>query len=215
MVHCRQKDDAVSDGELVDPESVLNYEENDTLVLRNQPGVLKEWLNYYHQVDTGFRLGRFRASGVSLHIGELPEAISKGNETEFTDLFVYSPDSLHYLDLFSYSYLREQDTLYPGEPDQQVVLGNKLSGSKKQLMYFGPSQLAEFATWTGRDNFIIGLTYRTESGRGLDAEIMFFHLKDSVYTNFRLDHTISLDSLMMSKQSFADHFFKQRQFNVK
>ncbi|HLO79761.1 MAG TPA: hypothetical protein VK166_02315 [Chitinophagaceae bacterium] len=211
---CKQQDTEYSDEELVDPESVLAYEENDTLAIKRIPPGLAEWLAFYKKIDTGFTLKNFKASGVSLHMGSLPEAISKGNEKTFTDLFVYSPDSTRYLDLVSYNYLRENKTLISGDPDQQVVLADLRNKSKKQLMYFGPSQLAEFADWTSNSSFMVGITSRTESGTGLTAEIMFFHLKDSLYTNFRFDHTISMDSILMSQHNFLDFYFINRQFNV-
>jgi hypothetical protein len=215
VLACRQRDTEYSDEELVNPEAMLAYEENDTLAIRKIPAGLSEWLSFYGKVDTGFKLNRFRASGVSLHIGSLSPAISKGNETSFTDLFVYSPDSTKYLDLLSYNYLRENNSLISGEPDQQVVLGDLKTNKKSQLMYFGPSQLAEFADWTGNNSFMIGIMSRTESGTGLNAEIMFFHLEDSIYTNFRLDHTISMDSILMAQHNFLDFYFINRQFNVK
>jgi hypothetical protein len=211
---CRQRDTEYSDDELVDPEAVLAYEEHDTLAIKNIPVGLSEWLSFYSKVDTGFRLNNFRASGVSLHMGTLPPAISKGNEPTFSDLFVYSPDSTKYIDLLSYNYLRENKSLISGEPDQQVVLGDLRNKSKTQLLFFGPSQLAEFADWTGNNSFMIGIMSRTENGTGLNAEIMFFHLKDSIYTNFRLDHTISMDSILMSQHNFLDFYFINRQFNV-
>jgi hypothetical protein len=211
---CRQRDTEYSNEELVNPEAVLAYEENDTLAIKQIPKGLAEWLSFYQKIDTGFRLNRFRASGVSLHMGTLPQAISKGNENTFTDLFVYAPDSSRYLDLLSYNHLRENKTLISGEPDQQVVLADMKNNKKSQLMYFGPSQLAEFADWTGNNSFMIGIMSRTETGNGLNAEIMFFHLKDSIYTNFRLDHTISMDSVFMAQQNFLDFYFINRQFNV-
>jgi hypothetical protein len=211
---CRQRDTEYSDEELVNPEAVLAYEENDTLAIKQIPKGLAEWLSFYQKIDTGFKLNRFRASGVSLHMGTLPQAISKGNENTFADLFVYAPDSSRYLDLLSYNHLRENKTLISGEPDQQVVLADMKNNKKSQLMYFGPSQLAEFADWTGKNSFMIGIMSRTETGNGLNAEIMFFHLKDSIYTNFRLDHTISMDSVFMSQQNFLDFYFINRQFNV-
>ncbi len=214
FIACRQGDTEYSNEELVNPESVLAYEENDTLAIKSIPGGLAEWLSFYRKIDTRFKLSNFKASGVSLHMGSLPEAISKGNENSFKDLFVYSPDSTKYLDLISYNYLREKDTLIPGDPDQQVVLADLRKKSKSQLMYFGPSQLAEFADWTSNNSFMIGITSRTDSGTDLNAEIMFFHLKDSLYTNFRLDHPISMDSILMTQHNFLDFYFINRQFNV-
>ncbi len=214
FAHCKQKDKGYQDEELVNPKTVMAYKEGDTLQLKELPAGLKEWLSFYGKIDTSFRLNKFRASGVGLHISELPPAISKGNENQFRDLFVYSPDSSKYLDLVSYNYMREKNKLIPGEADQQVVLADKKTNRKQQLFYFGPSQLAEFADWTGPNSFLIGISSRTESGTGLEAELMFFHLPDSMYTNFRLDHEVSLDSVLMAQKSFLDYFFTNKQFNL-
>lgn len=214
LTNCNQKDTDTSDDELVNPEAVLAYEDGDTLVLKKTPSGLQEWLLFYAKIDTAFKLNNFKASGVSLHMGNLPGPIAKGNETQFKDLFVYAPDSSKYLDLVSYNYIRDNNNLISGEADQQVVLADMKANKKKQLFYFGPSQLAEFADWTGPNSFLIGITSRTESGTGVDAELMFFHLKDSTYTNFRLNHTIPLDSIMLVNEGFLDYFFTNRQFTL-
>jgi hypothetical protein len=212
---CRQRDTEYSDEELVNPESVLAYEENDTLALRKIPAGLADWIAFYNKLDTGFKLNRFRASGVSLHMGSMPEAISRGNESSFKDLFVYSPDSTKYIDLVSYNHLRDNGSIIPGEADQQVVLADARNNRKSQLMFLGPSQLVEFADWTSKNSFMLGMSSRTETGTGIITEIMFFHLKDSLYTNFRLDHTLSMDSILTEQHNFLDHYFINRQFNKK
>ena len=212
---CRQRDTEYSDEELVNPESVLAYEENDTLAIRKIQAGLADWIAFYSKVDTGFKLNRFKASGVSLHMGSMPDAIVKGNENSFSDLFVYSPDSTKYIDLVSYNHLRDNRSIISGEADQQVVLVDTRNNKKSQLMFLGPSQLAEFADWTSNNSFMLGISSRTETGTAINAEIMFFHLKDSLYTNFRLDHSISMDSILTEQHNFLDHYFINRQFNVK
>lgn len=212
LTDCKRKDAEASNEELVNPEAVLSYEDGDTLVLKKLPPGLQEWLSFYGKLDTAFKLNNFKASGVSLHMGNLPNPIMKGNEAQFSDLFVYAPDSTKYIDLVSYNYIRDKKSLISGEADQQVVLADKKANIKKQLFYFGPSQLAEFADWTGPNSFLIGITSRTESGT--DAELMFFHLSDSTYTNFRLNHTVPIDSMMMVNEGFLNYFFTNRQFNL-
>jgi hypothetical protein len=87
------------------------------------------------------------------------------------------------------------------------------SGKRFELMFLGPSQLAEFADWTGKNSFMIGMTSRADTGANFNAEIMFFHLKDSTFTNFRLDHPVPLDSLILSKKNFLDHYFSGVKMN--
>jgi hypothetical protein len=216
---CRQRDTEYSDDELVNPEAVMAYEEDETLVLRKIPGPLAEWLSYYGKVDSAFQLKNFRASGVTLHMDVLRDAISSENEDSVKDLFLYSPDSTQYIDLVSYNYLKEKqdgkNVLLSGDPDQQVVLADSKNKKKKQLMYNGPDQLAEFAAWTTNNSFLIGLTTRGEGGNGRKAELYFFHLKDSSFTNFLLNHPIPVDSISPFKDSFLEQYFKARQYKVK
>jgi hypothetical protein len=218
-IACNQGDTEYTDDELVDPESVMSYEENDTLVLRKIPPALSEWMSYYGNVDTGFTLRNFKASGVTLHMDALQDAISSPGENTFTDLYIYSPDSSKYLDLVSYNYLKEvkdgKNILVSGDPDQQVVLADTKTKKKLQLIYNGPSQLAEFAAWTGNSSFIIGMTSREEGAVAGKAEIYFFHLKDSSFTNFLLNHALPSDSLSPYKASFLEQYFKSRQYNIK
>jgi len=108
QIACRQSDTEYSDAELVNPEEVMAYEEDDTLVLKKIPGTLAQWLAYYHQIDTGFLLKNFKASGVTLHIDDLQDAINSGNETDFNDLLINSPDSSRYIDLVTYNFILER-----------------------------------------------------------------------------------------------------------
>jgi hypothetical protein len=216
---CNDSDTEYTDDELVDPESVMSYEENDTLVLRKIPAGLSEWMNYYDSIDTAFVLRNFKASGVTLHMDVLQDAISSPGENAFTDLYIYSPDSTQYIDLVSYNYIKDKtngkNILISGDPDQQVVLADSKTKKKKQLMYNGPAQLAEFAAWTGNSSFIIGMTSREDGTEGTKAELYLFHLKDSIFTNFLLNHPLTSDSLRQQKNSFLDHYFASRNYQIK
>ena len=216
---CKEQDTEYTDEELVNPESVMAYEENDTLVLRKIPPGLQEWLGYYGRLDKEFQLRNFKASGISLHLDSLPDALSKGNENAFKDLFSYSSDSMKYIDLFSYTYLKEggnsKPVLISGDPDQQVVIADSKNRLKKQLMYHGPTQLAEIADWTTNESFLIGFTSRIEGHPGLQAEIYFFNLKDSSFTNFLLNHNIPDDSLRHSPGGFLESYFRKKNYQVK
>ncbi len=219
IASCRQADTEYSNEELVNPESVMAYEEGDTLVLRKMPEGLSQWLRYYQQLDTGFTLRNFKASGVTLHMDGLPDAISPPTENSFSDLFLYSPDSTQYLDLVSYNFLKEEisgrQVLISGDPDQQVVIADSRKNVRKQLMYNGPSQLAEFANWTGNQSFLIGMTERRDRQQGMSAELYFFHLKDSSFTNFVLNHTVAANSVNLIKNTFLEQYFKARNYEIK
>jgi len=180
---------------------------------------LSELIKYYGNIDTAFVLRNFKASGVTLHMDVLQDAISSPGENAFTDLYLYSPDSTKYIDLVSYNYIRDKSNgtniLISGDPDQQVVLADSKTKKKKQLMYNGPAQLAEFAAWTGNSSFIIGMTSREDGMDGRKAELYFFHLKDSSFTNFLLNHPMVSDRLQQQNKSFLDHYFTSRNYQIK
>jgi hypothetical protein len=213
FVQCRQRDQRASEQEAIQ-NTLMEFKEDDTLSLKQTPAAIEEWLAYYNKLDSGFRLGRFRATGVDLHFDDLPDANGTPTDNLFRKLFVYSPDSSHYLDLVSYNHLWDNGKLIPGEADQQVVLADARKGIRKQLMYHGPSQLAEAARWTGNRAFVISITSRTEDGMAINAEIILFRLADSTYTNFRLDHHIPADALIGASQNFLDHYFMNRQIDL-
>lgn len=207
LMNCRNRNENQVNFENIDTISLTSIEETDTLTLKVMPDQLGKWLNYYRQFDTGFNLNAFIASGVALHIDDLPNAIIHGNEKSMADLFQYSPDSTKYVDLISYNYTREKNTLFPGEIDQQVVLADKSRKLYKQLMFNGPEDLAECADWIGPTALLLGVTHKNPIGDTLTAEIFMFQLNDSTYTNFRLNHTVVLDASQRSKPSFMEYYF--------
>jgi hypothetical protein len=200
MFGCRSTD---KNGEIIEDEKIAQLKENDTLALYRIPGGLATWLEYYKEKDKDFSISHFKASGVSLHFGDLPDAIIKEDESSFSRYFEYAPDSSRYLDLFSYDHFIENGTMVEGEADQQVILADRIKKIKKQLMYTGPSQSVDFADWTGKESFILGITNVSEDGKTANAQIMLFRLTDSSFTNFDLDHSIPWDSMMSSDQKFS------------
>lgn len=85
-----------------------------------------------------------------------------------------------------------------GEIDQQVVLVDQQNGSKKQLMYYGPTQWAEAAGWLNDHSFLLAVSSKTDDDKHIRSELFLFNLTDSLYTNFQLDHL--LDRNVLSKQ---------------
>jgi len=214
LLNCKGKDESQINIENIDTISLTSIEEKDTLTLKKMPDQLGKWLQYYQQFDTAFNISAFIASGVALHIDDLPDAIIIGNEKDMADLFQYSPDSSKYVDLISYNYIREKDKLYPGEIDQQVVLADKTRKLKKQLMFNGAADLAECADWIGPTALLLGVTHKNPSGDTINAEIFMFQLNDSTYTNFRLNHAIILNPSQMQKPSFMEYYFSLHDLNV-
>jgi hypothetical protein len=203
---CRsRKDESVTKRE---PDTAfMEWQENDTLILEAMPPGLSAWLSHYHTLDTGFRIGNFRASGVVLHFGDMPDAISTGSEGQWAPYFNYSPDSSRYLDLFSYDHFLDQGKPVEGEADQQVVLADPGKRLRKQLMYNGPGQYADFSDWLGKDIFIVGSRIDAEDGRSTLARIMAFRISDSSFTNFDLDHVIPMEKIRRAGTGFGDIYF--------
>ena len=214
LLNCKNKEGSKINIDNIDSVSLTSIEDTDTLVLKKIPEQINQWLKYYQQFDSNFTISQFVASGVALHIEDLPDAISKGNENEMADFFRYSPDSSKYVDLVSYNYFRVKTKLFDGEIDQQVVLFDKFKKLKKQLMFNGPNDLAESADWIGPTAFIIGVTHKNITNDTINAEIFMFQLNDSTYTNFNLNHTVYLDSTQLLKPSFIKHYFSLHNISV-
>lgn len=206
-VHCGRKDKTNNSSDTA-ADNILLYEEGDTLRWADMPTHIQNWIRFYQPMDAGFTLGHFKASGVNLHIAELASAISKGNDQTFRTVHFYSPDHKKFIDLFSYNYFFDKGKYITGEVDQQVVLGNNTDSSKKQLMYFGPSQLAESAGWLNDQSFLLAITEQTEEKK-VKAEILLFNLKDSLYTNFQLDHLIPAETFYKKNKKFAETYLNK------
>lgn len=200
---CRNKDRQAEPVAIEDEEELMAWEENDTLRLSSIPMGLDSWLGYYHSLDTGFRLANFKASGVVLHFNELDDPETRGDEDTMKEYFIFSLDSSRYLDLFSYDHFINNGELVEGEADQQVTIADPGRGKKKQLLFVGPSQSADFADWLTNDVFMLGITSRSEDGKRLDAQLLVFSLPDSTFTNFNLDHSLPIDRLMAGPRGFT------------
>ena len=207
LLNCKNKESSKINIDNIDSVSLTAIEDTDTLVLKKIPEQLNQWLKFYQQFDPNFALNQFIASGVALHIEDLPNAISKGNESDMSDFYRYSPDSSKYVDLVSYNYFRVMNKVFDGEIDQQVVLFDKFKKLKKQLMFNGPNDLAECADWIGPTAFLIGVTHKNSTNDTINAEIFMFQLNDSTYTNFSLNHAVYLDSTQLLKSNFIKHIF--------
>lgn len=207
LVNCKNKNSSKINIDNIDSVSLTTIEDTDTLVLKQIPEQINQWLKYYQQFDSNFTINQFIASGVALHIDDLPDAFSKENENEMADFFRYSPDSSKYVDLVSYNYFRVKNKLFDGEIDQQVVLYDKFRKLKKQLMFNGPNDLAECADWIGPSALLIGVSHKNSTNDTINAEIFMFQLNDSTYTNFSLNHTVYLDSNQLLRPNFLKHFF--------
>lgn len=210
VVSCGNQDETDADHPV---DHVLLYEAGDTLQQDIIPTHIQEWLHYYAQIDPGFSLGRFKSSGVNLHIAELPAAISKGNEQDFKNINIYTPDQKKYIDLFSYNFFLDNGRYVTGEIDQQVVLGDLTNNTKKQLMYYGPAQSAEAAGWLNDHSFLLATTSRTDDEKNIKAEILLFNLKDSLYMNFQLDHMLSRDAVLKRPVKFLDGYLNKQKVN--
>jgi hypothetical protein len=187
--------------------SLSAFEEGDILSVEEMPASIMEWIRFYQAQDTGFRVDRFRASGVTLHMGPLSLANQNSEVVDFTRFFSFSPDKNRYIDLVSYSFQLNNGKLIPGEADQQVVLADVAMQKRYQLLFYGPGQMAEASGWFSNDKYIIAGISRTEDGQSFSAELLLFDLRDSLYTNFQLDHLVGPDTTRMAKNGFMEYYY--------
>jgi hypothetical protein len=189
--------------------------ENDTLSFNKVPKNLNDWLDYYKKTDTLFLLSNFKASGVILHTSTLSESDTIQNVAlKLKPLFEYSPDGSTYIDIWSYGHQNIPDTawnsrlelakiLKDGEPDQQVVLGMK-DGKRYELMFNGPESISEFAEWINNDQFLISQI--TKDHNNFIVELFLFDIKEKLFTNYRLNHTPSID---FEGETYVEHWITE------
>ncbi len=214
-ISCRNRDAEGSSGEPVRSTQTSAFEEDDILGIKPLPPNISEWMDYYASVDTAFAIHNFKASGVTIHLDSLPNAISNANEADYRPLLAYSPDSTRYIDYLSYNQLLEKDArgqwyVSAGDPDQEVRLVDKKRNLLKQLMFYGPSQAVEAAAWLNNNDFVLGIMSLNDSSTAWIPEIYLFNLKDSTFTNFRSAKYIRVDSLVLKDKNYFNAFFSKR-----
>ncbi|TAG99649.1 MAG: hypothetical protein EAZ17_07455 [Sphingobacteriales bacterium] len=208
---CNNRDKSADAVPVISEKKLDGYKENDTLSLEDVPDGLKQWLTYYQRSDQQFTLGNFRYSGVSLHFDQLPDATAKEDSAVFARYIRFSPDRNRYIDLFSYDHFLDNGVLVGGDADQEVILGDKANGTRKQLMFNTPGRQAEWADWLNTNSFLIGLTSTSEDGKRWGAQILLFRIKDSSYSNFDLTHTMAIDSMSFSPKTFSEVYTEKLQ----
>ena len=189
--------------------------ENDTISVNPLSQNLNLWLSFYKKTDSNFNLSNFKASGVILHMLEMKKLDSISSlQHKFEPLFEFSPDKKSYIDIWSYGHSDIPDSawnsrvylaklLINGEADQQVVLGSE-DGQRFELMYNGPSVIAEMAEWINNEQFLISLV--SEENNKRIFELFLFDTKEKIYTNYRLDHTFDPD---IDQGSFLEHWISE------
>jgi hypothetical protein len=211
VMACTNRDKAIDEVTGISEKKLDAYKENDTLSLEDIPYGLEQWLAYYHRSDQQFTLGNFRYSGVSLHFDQLPDATAEEDSSVFTRYIRFSPDHSRYVDLFSYGYFLDKGVLAGGDADQEVILGDKAKGLRKQLMFNAPGRQVEWADWLNNDSFLVGLTSTSEDGKRWSAQILLFRIKDSSYSNFDLTHSMAIDSISFSPKNFTELYIEKLQ----
>ena len=218
-VACNNQDNETQWGENRDPAITNSYEENDTLAVAELPANIKMWMDFYQNLDPGFKNGNFKASGVILHMGAMPEASAQTNETTFRNLLAYSPDSTRIIDFWSFMQTIETGeegnrVLIGGSPDQEVILVDKKQNTYRQLMYNGTQQIVEAADWINNNAFLIGMLNTNETSTVWIPELFLFNLQDSTFTNFRLDHEIQSDSIYFKNANFTEFWLNKKQISI-
>jgi hypothetical protein len=211
VIACTNRDKASDGAPFISEKKLDGYKENDTLSFVDTPSGLKQWLKYYQRSDQQFTLGNFRYSGVSLHFDQLSDATAKEDSAVFTKYLRFSPDRHRYVDLFSYDHFMDKGVLAGGDADQEVILGDKAKGVRKQLMFNTPGGQAEWADWLNNDSFLVGFVNTSEDGKRWGAQILLFRIKDSSYSNFDLTHTMAIDSITFSPKNFSEVYIENLQ----
>jgi hypothetical protein len=217
MLGCGDKQ-KTSELAYINPDNIL---EGDTIILTKNLSNLISWLDHYSNIDTGFKISNFKASGVILHYDSMRVISPLSNENEiFTKLFSYSQKHDRYIDIWTYGNLissarldsikkEKQYFMVDGEADQQVVLGDK-DGKRKEVLFNGPSQFVETADWLNNDQFL--LTMFSEEAKETIVEIFLFDLKSEVFTNYRLNHGFIFSNEL--KSSFKKNWLANKKFNI-
>lgn len=205
-----------------DPDKVAQpslYLENDSFPAARMPDEISFWIGYYASLDTSVRPGNFRASGVVLHLGPLEEAASGDFQllNDFYPLMAFSPDSSRVIDWISYNHLIDTNRdgskkLAGGEADQQVDLRVPAKGIASQLMFNGPMTSVESGAWLTNDAFMLGLIQVDENNKTFTPELMLFNLRDSTFTNFRLNRALPDSLTGMKTGDFTEAWLDRKNF---
>lgn len=172
-------------------EATNEISEGDTLIFNTDLKPYRQWLEWHRRFDIHFNNSNFKSSGVAIHFDQFEKVNTTDSNTILKELFIFAPDQKQYLDLYSYAFIKDNNQIQPGEADQSVVIGEKNDlTSRRQIMFLGISQVAEFAQWVSNNSFLIGLNSITEKGDSSQYEIFLFNTKESSYINFVLDHRV-------------------------
>jgi hypothetical protein len=79
-------------------------------------------------------------------------------------------------------------------------------------MFNGPQTSVETAAWLTNDAFLLGLIQSDETQNTLTPEIMLFNLKDSTFTNFRLNKSIPNERQAMAEGDFMSSWLTLKKF---
>ncbi len=215
---CGNKDNATNDA-LEEAAQTAGFQDGDSFPETLLPEEFRFWIDYYKKLDTSVTLSNFKASGVALHFGPLEEA-TQGDFTlqeNFYPLMAFSPDSSLVIDWISYNHFVETTPdggkkLIGGEADQEVALLVPGKSIARQLMFNGPQTSVETAAWLTNDAFLLGLIQSDESQNAFTPEIMLFNLKDSTFTNFRLNKSIPNERQAMADGDFTSSWLTLKKF---
>lgn len=171
------------------------YSEGDTLELDPYPPSLSSWLDFFHNKFPDFKNGNFGASGVVLHLEQMPPADGTSGSTPTPyDRIAYNPDSSSYISIFGST---------QGDIDQSVTLWKKGPSDRGHvIMNNGPNVTVETADWLANDVFILSRTTVDVKKGTWSPEIYLFSLNDSTFTNFTWTRTVPVDSVIGAADVF-------------
>jgi hypothetical protein len=181
-------------------EEPLNLEK-DTAV------VLKEWVNYYKNLEPSFSLQSFEFTAMDT-LKVIPGNVYASFDADFDRIYskflVYQNNKEKYIDFDSYNWTANQNGDLIFSPDQEINLVDLNNKSVQRLAFRGPSQWVENIFWEN-DSLIVLL----ENNYERQPVITKIHLRKKSIATFTYHQPLSFDS---------DYFklrFKKKGYSIK
>ncbi|MEI6947557.1 hypothetical protein V9K67_10220 [Paraflavisolibacter sp. H34] len=117
------------------------------------------FLGFLAAQDPSFSAGRFALSEGGVIDSPPSMPLNEDQLRPFAPYLVYSPDSSKAVDLYSYNYVLVQQegkqTLAAGNPDTEAALVDFKAGSRKRLLFSGPSVIYSDARWVNGNELLL------------------------------------------------------------
>ena len=151
-----------------------------------------QWLQFYNIKDEDFKqVGTDRQLKLNLEVYNL----SKETKQLYESLFFYSPDSIFFLDLYSYRIILEKDTKSNltwsgGDSETKVQLVKTKSLTSSTLLFIGSIGFIETAIWRNKYLFEV-FGFQEEQDKYIPT-IWKYDLKKNIYRQFECVKTFKI-----------------------